>query len=191
MAKRGRPTDYSQALASLICERLAEGESLREIIRSDENLPRLSTIFQWLSIHSEFADQYARAREAQAEALVDEAREIADDATNDWMEKLGKDNQPIGWQVNGEAVQRSRLRIEHRRWAAEKLKPKVYGVRSAVEISGSLALIDTPDDEIADKIMELVTTGRLKLPAGVQLDMGDEPEQQGEDDDADDYSDIA
>lgn len=183
MAKVGRPSDYSKGLADLICERLADGESLRTIC-SDEDMPNRSQVFRWLGEHPEFADQYARAREAQAEALVDEAKEIVDDGRNDWMERLGKEGQPVGWVINGEAVQRSRLRAEHRRWAAEKLKPKVFGVRQTIEHAGGIALSNATEEELSDRILELVTTGRFKLPQGVQL-------AEGEEDEEDDFSDIA
>lgn len=120
----GRPTDYSQAMASMICERLADGESLRSICR-DETMPAKSSVFLWLTQHKAFSDQYALARQAQADALFDDILEIADDARNDWMEINGDDD--AGWRANGEHLQRSRLRVDARKWMAGKLKPKVYG----------------------------------------------------------------
>ena len=63
----GRPDSFSQQTADLICERLADGESLRSICRS-EDMPGRTTVFKWLRELPAFADQYARAREAQAVA---------------------------------------------------------------------------------------------------------------------------
>ena len=119
----GRPTLYNEQIASAICAEMAEGRSLRSICR-DDGMPSLTAVFTWLAKHPEFADQYARAREAQADALFEEVLEIADDARNDWMERNGED---AGWQLNGEHVQRSRLRVDARKWMAGKLRPKVYG----------------------------------------------------------------
>jgi len=51
--------------------------------------------------------------------------DIADDGRNDWMERHGKED--AGWQANGENIQRSRVRIDTRKWLASKLKPKKYG----------------------------------------------------------------
>jgi hypothetical protein len=104
----GRPSDYTQATADEICERLSEGESLRAICL-DDNMPHKATVFRWLAANEEFRDQYARAREAQADVLVDEMIYIAD----------GKHG--------GEDVQRDRLSVDARKWAASKLKPKTYG----------------------------------------------------------------
>ena len=130
----GRPSEFSQQVADEICERIANGESLRSICRTSEEMPRMATIFRWLSAKPEFSYQYARAREAQADTLADELTDIADDANNDWMERLGEDGQSLGWRENGEAIQRSRLRVDTRKWIASKLKPKKYGEK--LELSG-------------------------------------------------------
>jgi len=135
----GRPTDYSESLAARICARLADGESLRSVCRDDE-MPDKSTVFLWLFKYPEFSDQYARAKEESAEAHADDMLDIADDATNDWMERLDKDGQGIGWQLNGEHVQRSKLRIDTRKWLASKLKAKKYGDKADVNVSGGLSL---------------------------------------------------
>lgn len=119
-------TTYSEAIADAICERIADGESLRDICQSDD-MPARSTVFKWLSEQPSFSDRYTRAREEQADAIFDEALSIADDARNDWMERHNQDGESVGWQLNGEHVQRSRLRIETRKWVAGKLRPKVYG----------------------------------------------------------------
>lgn len=135
----GRPSDFTDAIANDICIRLAGGESLRGICR-DEHMPDASTVFRWLASNSEkytnFREQYARAREVQADALVDEILEISDDGTNDWMERKGADGENLGWQLNGEHVQRSRLRVDSRKWFASKVLPKKYGDRVMQEISG-------------------------------------------------------
>lgn len=123
---RGRPSGFSQEQADHICSRLAEGESLRSICLADE-MPDKSTVFRWLEERPDFRDQYACAREAQADAIFDEILDIADDGSNDWMEKRGSDGENIGWQENGEALRRSALRVDARKWMAGKLRPKKYG----------------------------------------------------------------
>lgn len=131
----GRPTDYSEELADEICERIADGESLRSICR-DEDKPSKSTVCRWLTVHQSFQDQYAKAREAQADAIFDEMLDIADDASNDWMERRDADGEAIGWQINGDHVQRTRLRLDTRKWMAGKLRPKKYGEKIVNEHSG-------------------------------------------------------
>ena len=129
----GRPSDYSEELADRICERIADGESVRNICL-DDDMPNKATVFRWLGKHEAFRDQYARAREAQSEHLADELLDIADDGSNDWMERRNADGEVIGYVVNGEAIQRSRLRADTRKWLLGKLQPKKYG--DSVKISG-------------------------------------------------------
>lgn len=123
------------AIKATICERISQGESLRQILDS-EGMPASSTVFVWLGQDSAFSEQYARAREAQADALFDEILGIADDGQNDWMERKNADGQNIGWQENGEALRRSQLRIDARKWMAGKLRPKKYGDKTQMEHSG-------------------------------------------------------
>lgn len=134
-AKTGRPSSFTQEVADAICERLADGQSLREICQ-DEDMPNRATVFRWLAKFKEFSDQYAHAREEQADSLFDEILSIADDGRNDWMEKHGKEGENIGWQENGEALRRSQLRIDARKWMAGKLRPKRYGDRTQMELTG-------------------------------------------------------
>jgi len=121
----GRPTDFTQDLADTICERIADGESLRAIC-SEPEMPNKATVFRWLGKDPAFSDQYARARDEQAETLFDEILDIADDGRNDWMEKHASDGSVGGWIENGEAIRRSVMRIDARKWMAGKLKPKKY-----------------------------------------------------------------
>lgn len=129
---------YTEEIALRICERLADGESLKAMCE-DEDMPSKSTVFKWLSENPAFSDMYARARESQADALFDDVLSIADDGRNDWMQRnFGEDTR---WVENGEALRRSQLRIDARKWMAGKLRPKKYGDKLDVEHSGQLVTI--------------------------------------------------
>lgn len=110
----GRPTTYTEDLANEICRRIMEGESLRSIVET-EGMPNRSTVHLWLATKSQFSDQYARAREDQADTLADELIELADNATD---------------------VNKARLQIDTRKWAASKLKPKKYGDKLDMTTNG-------------------------------------------------------
>ena len=137
--------DFSEEVADAICEGIADGRSLRSIC-ADEGMPNKATVFRWLAVNDAFRDQYARARDAQADALFDEILDIADDASNDWMERNG--DGPEGWILNGEHVQRSRVRIDARKWMAGKLRPKKYGEK--LELSGD------PNAPVMPAVIQLV-----------------------------------
>jgi hypothetical protein len=131
---RGRPSSFTQAVADEICARMAEGESLKSVLR-DDGMPKWQTVYRWTESNEDFRAQYTRARNAQAQRWVDEIVEIADDDSNDWTE--GKDGVPV---VNGEAIARSRLRVDTRKWIACKVLPKLYGEKIEHEHSGKVTL---------------------------------------------------
>lgn len=122
-----RPSIFTDALANTICARLSEGESLRHICK-DDAMPCLSTVMYWLFDEDKksFLEHYERAREIQAEMLAEELLEIADDSTNDYMTRLTSEGDGVEV-VNPENIQRSRLRVDTRKWVASKLRPKKYG----------------------------------------------------------------
>lgn len=117
----GRPSTYTPQLATIICERIADGESLRRICR-DEAMPGKSTVWQWLDAHPEFAAQYARAREMQAEGFFEEIIEIADDGRRDYQE-----SEEGAFLVDHDHIQRAKLRVDARKWVAARMAPKKYG----------------------------------------------------------------
>ena len=133
----GRPTSFTQELANEICRRLADGLTLREVCRA-EGMPSESTVRAWaLEDREGFSTQYARAREIGYQSMADELVEIADDGSNDWMERNGEE--AVGYQVNGEHVQRSRLRLDTRKWLLSKALPKVYGDKQQVDMRHDLS----------------------------------------------------
>jgi hypothetical protein len=131
----GRPSDFTPELAGKICERLQDGRTLRDVCR-DEDMPDERTVRGWATEDREgFFPQYARAREIGYQAMADELLEIADDGKNDWMERKGEDGNSA-YVLNGEHVQRSRLRTDTRKWLLSKALPKIYGDRVVNEHSG-------------------------------------------------------
>lgn len=103
-------------------------------------MPCMLSVYRWLFKYPEFSKNYTKAREDQAETLADDIVEISDNGTNDWMEINNPDNP--GYRVNGEAIARSRLRVDARKWIASKLKPKKYGERQEVEHTLNVDLVD-------------------------------------------------
>jgi hypothetical protein len=115
----GRPTRYTPELASEICTRIASGESLRKICRSPD-IPVVSTVLRWAlqadqDEVGDFREQYARARELQAELRADEIVDIADAAKD---------------------AARARVRVDARKWVAAKLLPRRFGSRVALDHTG-------------------------------------------------------
>lgn len=126
----GRPSDYTPEIAAEICQRIRDGELLMHICR-DDHMPGKSSVFRWLRIHEEFRESYEQAREDQAYGWVEECFEIADENEHDLaIDESGKTI------VNWEHINRSKLRIETRKWAASKIGRVKFGDRVTNEHTG-------------------------------------------------------
>lgn len=158
--KGGRPPEYTQKIADEVCNRISQGESLRNIVK-DKHLPSASTICRWLLDESkkEFWEQYEKARNIQAELMFEELLDIADDGTNDFMEREYKDG---GTYItkNDEAIGRSRLRVDTRKWYLSKVLPKKFGEKVDVTTNGKalpgvtitgMQVVKDNEDTIQDK----------------------------------------
>jgi hypothetical protein len=134
--RMGRPSEFTQARADTICRRLAEGESLRSIC-CDAAMPNRTTVFRWLEERDDFRNQYVRAREVQADVLAEQVVEIADKVLPAIKKTVrGKGKSRSTEEVHGDAVERSRLMMDARKWYAAKLAPKKYGDRLTQEHTG-------------------------------------------------------
>lgn len=135
----GRPSEFTQDKADAICLRLAEGESLRAICASDD-MPSMSSVMRWLGSteREEFREQYARAREEQADFYAAQIIEIAD--TTEIGETIKTKEDGSQEVQTGDMIQHRRLKVDARKWYASKLAPKKYGERIDNVISGTLGV---------------------------------------------------
>ena len=131
---------FEQTTFDAICERIATGESLREICSSD-GMPSVTEALRWKDSAPERLEQYLRAREDQADHYADEILSIADDGRNDFMEKEGG-----GAALNAEHIQRSKLRIDARFRRMAQLRPKAYGDKLDLNHGGGLSVVIKGDD---------------------------------------------
>lgn len=100
------------------------GYSLRKAC-AEVKIPR-KTFYEWIDADKEKSNQYARACEERADAIADEILDIADESANDLIEQDLGDG-IVNTVTNHEAIQRSKLRVDARKWLLGKLAPKKYG----------------------------------------------------------------
>lgn len=118
-------------------------------------MPAVRTILSWLldgekeegkQAHKDFLRSYVRAREEQADFLAEEILEIADDGSNDLM-TITKGDASYETE-NKEVTNRSKLRVDARKWIASKLKPKKYGDKLDLNHEGGQTIVvKFQDDE--------------------------------------------
>lgn len=141
--KVGRPSIYTAKLADSILARMMEGESLR-VICFDTTMPNASTVHAWVLEDKKehiddleeigFSKKYARARDIQAEVMFEEILEIADDGSNDYM-SITKGDETYNVE-DREVTNRSRLRVDSRKWYLSKVLPKKFGDKVDVTTGG-------------------------------------------------------
>lgn len=127
MAGGRPPMEFNGEFADILCGVISQSEKslstvLKVLAKEDSTVPSLTTIMGWLRTNQEFAQQYARAKEEQADYLAEQMLEIADDSSLDVA--FTEEGKPY---VDREHINRSRLRVDTRKWIASKLKPKKYG----------------------------------------------------------------
>jgi hypothetical protein len=156
----GVKSSYTDAIARKICAQIADGTSLKKIC-SNPRMPSLSSIKKWLLQpgFEAFREMYYYSRRVAAELLMDEVIEIADDSADDWIETFDKNGKANGWKPDHEAIQRSRLKIDTRKWLASKLIPRIYGEKLEVEhgVTGDLA-----------RLLESATNNDSGLPPPIE-----------------------
>jgi len=121
-SKKGPPYIYNRVkVMTEICDIIAtSSKGIHEVCKLKQ-FPGFQAIWGWLAEEAgleerPLSDLYSKAREAQAHFMVGETITIADEDTAD--------------------VQRSRLKVGTRQWAAARLAPKKYGDRVTQEVVG-------------------------------------------------------
>ncbi len=115
----GRPTKYTPALGDKICGNIAKGISLVKMCKA-RGMPAPSSVYKWRREIEGFSENYDKAREDQADFMVEDMLQIADAKMDDAV-----------------GVSHAKLRVETRKWAASKFKPNRYADKLQQEISGA------------------------------------------------------
>lgn len=122
----GRPHTYTPEMAKKICRGIAtSSKGIRRLCKENPDWPSHQAIFEWRLDIPEFGELYAQAKRDQIEFLIDECIDISDDSNDD---EIIDTNGNV--KANAEFIQRSRLRVDTRKWLAAKLAPKLYGDRT-------------------------------------------------------------
>jgi hypothetical protein len=129
-------TRYTPEFAEKVCERMAEGASLREVCR-DNGMPE-SSVRQWVRDDRDgFAARYQAARALQVESWSDQIIEIGNRQDLDPQDK--------------------RVRCDNLKWLMSKLLPKRYGDRLLVAgdaenplqvLHQQVSLVDLTNDQL-------------------------------------------
>ncbi len=113
----GRPTLKTPEIVEEICERMALGETLTSICKSD-HMPVRCVVNQWRQDDEDVNRHIGRARDLGFDAIAEGTIEIADDKMED--------------------PQSRRVRIDTRLKLLAKWDPKRYGERLDIDLDANL-----------------------------------------------------
>lgn len=156
VTKIGRPSKYDDRIALEICSRLGDGESLRKICM-DEGMPTKTTVMNWLTTKPDFLDQYARAREIQAETQFDEIIDIVDQPP-ELSYVTDKNGELIEVKFDSTYVAWMKLRVDTRKWTAARMSRKYNERITPAEDKNDPSVIDVDVRDLMD-----VAVKRLEL----------------------------
>lgn len=140
--------DWAEDWKLQFIDRIGDDKRSMRSVASDKDMPAYNTIVAEFESDQGFLMQYTRAKERRAEGIFEEILDIADDGTNDWTERRREDGS-VDEVLNHEHIQRSRVRIDARKWMLGKMQPKKYGDKIGLDVDGNLTLnlIDSFKDD--------------------------------------------
>ena len=123
---------WTPELEDAICSAVAlTPKGLEHICKANPPFPSPDAIHDHKRNDDAFGVKYARAKSDQIMRYAEQIIDIADDSADDVTQT---DDGPV---LNREVIERTKIRIDARKWLASKLAPKIYGDRQAVELAGT------------------------------------------------------
>lgn len=120
----------NEASMEWIAAAIAEGATLQPLCAS--HMVPYTTVRAWIAADEARAATYAQAREDRADKLADEIVAISDEV--DVAARY--EGEEVTLALDATAIARNRLRVDARKWAASKLKPRTYGDKTTTELTG-------------------------------------------------------
>lgn len=126
------------ALIPVMLGEMAQGDSMRAVCARHQ--VSLTTFFDWVS-SEEWAEHYARAREARADVKFEELEDVSEQAVT---------------AESAVEVAGLRLKADNIKWMLGKMAPKRYGDKTQTELTGAVNLT-LFDGEQARRMAEQLT----------------------------------
>lgn len=131
-----------------VIQSIERGQSLRDAVKG---LMSKGTFYQIVDSNEEYKNQYARACEERENSIFEDILVISDDSSADtYTDDDGNEH------TNNEAIQRSRLRIDARKWMLSKMRPKKYGDKVELDNKGEIAVKVSMSKEEAKEISQML-----------------------------------
>lgn len=130
---------YYERVWTDILQEVAAGHTIQNICKDDPAMPSHTQVMSWIMKDDKRKEQYYRAKEIGCQKIEDEILDIADGMCD----------------PNGipEDVQRSKLRVDARKWLLGVWDRRRYGDTKQLEVTGQVDLVsamERANQRIAD-----------------------------------------
>ena len=116
-----RPSEYNYDLCVEICEEIANGGYIIEVLESNENYPSWSTFRRWKREHEQLQTLYVNAQQDKTEPIIANIKKVQN------MALQGVIDASIANVV-----------IQTDKWLSSKFYPKMFGDKVQNEHSGEI-----------------------------------------------------
>lgn len=129
------PVTEAEMLAAVFA-RIADGAPAGRACREVGMAP--ATFWRRMAADLAYREAYLRATEDRADALIEEAHEISDEDPR-LVEVKDRDGNVVEFRADPTWVAWQKQRIDMRKWAAGRMKPKRYGDRLELDAKVAVA----------------------------------------------------
>lgn len=125
---------FTQEIFDRICERIAEGESLRAICKT-KGYPAKRTFLRWVENDEALQKLYGKAQMDRIDHYAEQIVDIADEVRKG-EKRVTKANGDVEV-TEVDMVERAKVQIDARKWICARMAPKKYGDRVLNEHAGA------------------------------------------------------
>jgi hypothetical protein len=136
---------YSKELFDTICERLAAGESVASICRS-EGMPERKSFYQWVRRDPEAKQAYLEACALRSLVYAEQIMDIVENLSDE----------PTSAQVN-----KARLQVDSIKWVSSRLQPRIYGDQRAE--AGADNEVPLSREQVEDSLISIAAALGMKV----------------------------
>jgi hypothetical protein len=146
-----RTYEEEQQIVDKVCDIIRNGNSLRKACK--ELKINCDQFYKYIDNDEtgQRKEQYTRATDERVEVMADEILEISDDSSRDTISTEKGDIPDNEW------INRSRLRVDARKWLMSKMRPSKYGDKLD---------ITSKDEKIQQSVIVLPSNGRDNIDKG-------------------------
>jgi hypothetical protein len=156
---------FSLELMTKFCERMCNGEAPTQICK-DPTMPSYPTLMRWYTSddpqYDAFKVMYEESQKIMWFYHADQLIQISDDSSNDYMDRYNKFTDENERVLDPENVQRSRLRVDTRKFLLAKMLPKIFGEKMDISVGGrdgkpiTVAAINMSVEEAERAYMDMI-----------------------------------